>query len=241
MDLIASTFIKPYSQTELAGAEGLTHEDIAKSLTVRPIDFKNRFFELGYDKLLREMGLIFEMFSLKSETRGRPKELLVFPTDVARILVANYPNEIGMGYAAWLVQVAHHQYEAIAEDNARLRNENQTLAGQAKKVSLPRAKRALTRRVLHLVGDLIGGVKIDVRLAPIDSLVEWQKLLAHVPAMIHQKNTLAQHVIERVQAATELIGNAAEALGVDRKDVIDTIHDALYVMSVDKGKGSLPN
>ena len=242
MDLVAASFITPYSQPALDGAEGLTSADIAKSLGIRPRNFRVRFFELEHDKLLAQLGLNFAKTAQKLDSRGRPEEVLVFPTDVARVLVANYPNEIGMGYAVWLVQRAHHHYEAVVEDNIRLRNENHTLAGQAKR-SLPRTKKPLRRKVIQMVGDLLGGVQVTFAVRPVNSLTEWQKDLVHVPAMMHQARTLIEHVGKRVEKALQQIEVIAEHLGIDSEEARNTVKEAIDVMisNLDDPEGNMPN
>lgn len=232
MDLSVSNFVKPYAQPALDGAEGLTDEDLAKSLGVRAIDFKNRFFELGYDKVLRELGLNFEIIAEKSGARGRPKQVLVFSTDVARILVANYPNNIGMGYAAWLIQRAHHHFEEVVADNMRLRNENHTLAASQKKprqTALPSARNVLT---VTLVKGMFGLEYVPAKVRR-NQMTTKQSIAAKglhildvvkgaVEAFVHVQEDLADEEL-RSHEPDDLIASKADLMEM-AKTILTAIH-----------------
>lgn len=214
MDLVHKSFISPSPQAALDGAEGLTHVDIAKSLGIRADNFKTRFYELGYDKLLQQLGLNFTIIQEKSDGRGRPKEVLVFPTEVARILVANYPNEIGIGYAFWLVAQAHDYVALLSEDNMQLRNDLYRAQANQKKPrqkALPKPKRAVT---MSLSTTLFGPDLVDTK-KPLAEMTSFERFIAkagHILDVVRGQKLSFDLTTE--SAAGELFGRMDE-IGTD--------------------------
>lgn len=216
-ELSVKSFAVPVSQPALGGSEGLTHVDIAKSLGIRGRNFRTRFFELGHDKLLQQMNMNFAKTWLNSDVRGRPEELLVFPTDVARVLVANYPNEIGLGYAVWLVQRAHSQFESLAADlNTReqestwLREDIAALVANQRRIGEPKPRAPRRLHVPFLVATL-EGFRFELRKRAKHECEEWQWKLGLIPWAAHAIEALQDLSDDAVRDAVESLSSRFSA------------------------------
>lgn len=219
-------FAKPTPQEALGGSEGLTHIAIAQSLGTRAQDFRERFFDLQYDKMLGELGLKFEKITGKFGTRGRPTQVLVFPTAVARILVANYPNNVGMGYALWLIardaqaEQLERQRDAINEDAMYWRNRVHELeeivakSSRAVKAAVTRSLAATKRTYTTggAQGDLIVGMSYAAVEMTRDEMAEWQWFLAEMRREAHLRDTLnvklegyVNHVLNHAEQVARML------------------------------------
>ena len=195
--LVNKAFVVPTPQKALGGKEGITHVEIAQSLGIRPQDFKERFQDLKYDLLLQELGLKFEKIAVKLGARGRPTQVLVFPTEVARVLVANYPNNVGVGYALWLVKNAHRDDHWIYDRLKWLEDDNKILRENQKSKPLTPPKKRPRR--LHVPFLVVGmyGITIELRKRAKNECEPWQWEIGLLPWSVH----VVQKLQKRIESA----------------------------------------
>lgn len=105
------SFIQPYKQERLQGAEGLLASDIARSLGVEKVAVFQKIKRTDI-ALWERQGWTISAYTLKVPRKmGRPQNDYVFSRDAARAFVAKWNNEIGIQYLAFLMK---------CEDNIRM-------------------------------------------------------------------------------------------------------------------------
>lgn len=131
---MSENFIKPYQQPSIGEDEGLSSEDLAKSLNTTHNDIMSVLANSKFETYAKSEGLNFTIIIVKNNSRGRPRKVAIMDTECARVFAARYGSLEGFRYALWLVRLEMRLipklYSKIAALEARLaRRLNHTREG----------------------------------------------------------------------------------------------------------------
>lgn len=163
---VASTFVEPYAQPALGGQDGLTSEDIAKSLSAR------------HDNVvaaIQDFLQIDQAFTASQEkilTKGRPKILWVLPTFEAKMLVAQYKSKAGIAYVRFLLACERIVLEAVPKLQEKIAEQTARIA-QLEAKALPKPKVStidVPQEIEGLWGKTEGGKRCKVRADTVPKL-----------------------------------------------------------------------
>ena len=229
--IVKTAFHEPRPQPELRGELGLTSQDVADSLGVQHSHLK---------QAIRDLARVDETFvdsrRKVTGTGGRARELVILPVDFAKILVAQYKSKVGIGYVRFLLgceRVATQdvpklrelleelkgRFEALNEDNSRLRTENQVIAKALPKASVKREKRY---RVPVLYGNMFGdGMQVRYELRTQKECKEWQWAVGMLPMLVHLRQSLGEKiVISKKEVVDHIMANLTpQEFGGSREEV----------------------
>lgn len=155
--ITAPAFREPSPQPELGGELGLTSEDVAAALGAQHQHVTARIVAIS------EMIPGFHATARKVMTGGRPKIVYTLPVDEAKIIVAKYDNEKGMGYLRFLIQcervatkLTPELVAKVADLEAQLVSMRARLETTARPRALPPPKTALVTELVTRHESLMG-------------------------------------------------------------------------------------
>lgn len=98
-------FIKPYAQPALGEEDGLTTEDLAKSLKTTKDNIRAVLTQTKFVEMAESEGLNIRKVIRKSGNRGRPTIDTIMDAECARVFAARYGSIDGFKYSLWLVRL----------------------------------------------------------------------------------------------------------------------------------------
>lgn len=238
--IVTTAFHEPVPQAALGGELGLTSFDIAESLGIR--DDRGYVHQTAVRQRI-DRNLEFlraNHFSVGTEKRagtgGRAQENYVLSVEAAKYIVATWKSDVGVGYFRYLlaceqkVERGVPQLEAmmlklkedfnrLADDNARLRTENQAIAKALPKAKVKREKRY---RVPVIYGNMFGdGLQVRYELRTQKECKEWQWAVGMLPMLVHLRQTLGEKIdISKREVVDYVMANLSKVeFGGSREEV----------------------
>jgi UDP-2,3-diacylglucosamine pyrophosphatase LpxH len=144
------------------------------------------------------------------------------------LLAMGFTGKEALAWKIAFIKAFNGLESQVHEDNARLRNENQSLAQTQR--ALPKPKREKRQRVPVIHGDLLGGITLNFQVMARSELVEWQKAIAQVPTMAHIRDRFEESIRERVDIAVLTLRQHLGPIGIDTEEAEKNLRQAMAIM-----------